>query len=237
MLPPEARGLSQEAVEAWRSSTLAAALSAPPEDMLQGAFEISIPAGDSIYRLDSPHRLILAVIIEGLTRIYTMSPQGRQVTIRYLSDGDVLGLPVVLAPTILSQGKPLAVQALTPSRLLRLSPTRFREVVRRDPENMWGLFRELARSLSASSNMLAEHVFLPVRSRVARHMLDLATRDGDRLVVHASQQEIANAVGSVREVVSRAILRLRDDELIHRDSRVYVIDSPAGLHAASISDM
>jgi CRP-like cAMP-binding protein len=62
-------------------------------------------------------------------------------------------------------------------------------------------------------------------------MLDLAERDAGQLVVAASQQDIADAIGSVREVVSRAVLWLRDEGLIRRSGRVYVLDNPAGLHA------
>lgn len=231
----QTQALSPAAVQAWRSSSLAAALSAPPEDTLEGAREALIPAGDLIHRIENDRSLFLAVIVQGLARTYTTSAQGRQVTVRYVTDGDVLGIPVVLAPTILAKAMPIAVQALSPCHMLRLSPQRFRAVAMRDPKNMWGLFTELARMLTGTSDMLAENMFLPVHSRVARHLLDLATREGNRLVVHASQQDIADAIGSVREVVSRAVLRLRDDGLIHRDGFLYVIDSPAGLHAAALS--
>lgn len=233
---PGAQRLSAAAVEAWRSSTLATALSAPPEDCLDGAREAVIPAGDLVYRIENAHTLFLGVVVEGLARTYTTSAQGRQVTIRYVTDGDVLGLPVVLAPDILAKSMPIAVQALSPCRILRLSPQRFREVVMRDPRNnMWGLFTEFARMLTGSSDMLAENMFLPVHARVARHLVDLAAREGDRLVVRASQQDIADAIGSVREVVSRVVLRLRDEGLIHRDGSLYVIDSPAGLHAVAMA--
>jgi len=52
--------------------------------------------------------------------------------------------------------------------------------------------------------------------------------DGDagQLVVSASHRDIADAIGSVREVVSRAILWLRDEGLIRRSGRVYVLHAP-----------
>jgi CRP-like cAMP-binding protein len=162
--------------------------------------------------------------------VYTTTAQGRQATVRYVADGDVFGLPGLLAPGVVAEGLPLALQALTPCHVLRLSPKRFREIAARDVANMWGLFDELARAMVSGHHMLAENLFQPVRSRVARHMLDLAERDGARMVVSATQQDIADAIGSVREVVSRAVLRLRDDGLIHREGPVYVLDDPAGLH-------
>ena len=58
----------------------------------------------------------------------------------------------------------------------------------------------------------AVNAFGSVRQRVAAHLLDLASdrqRPGGRLVAHVSQQELADAAGSVREVVARALRDLR----------------------------
>ena len=62
--------------------------------------------------------------------------------------------------------------------------------------------------------------FSTVRQRVARHLLDLASeqRNGGRLVARVSQQELADAVGSVREVVFRVLRELRSEGVI-RTSR------------------
>jgi CRP/FNR family cyclic AMP-dependent transcriptional regulator len=51
-----------------------------------------------------------------------------------------------------------------------------------------------------------------VRQRVAAHLLDLASAQqhpSGRLVARVSQQELANAAGSVREVVARTLRDLR----------------------------
>jgi CRP/FNR family transcriptional regulator len=63
---------------------------------------------------------------------------------------------------------------------------------------------------------LSGDVFGSVRQRVARHLLDLADRREATasLVARASQQELADAVGSVREVVARVLGELRRQGLI-----------------------
>ena len=72
------------------------------------------------------------------------------------------------------------------------------------------------------------NMFLPVQARVARHLIDLASLQDDVLVVTAGHQEIADAIGSVREVVSRAlgadVMRAssRDAESDHPDPRCAV---------------
>jgi CRP/FNR family cyclic AMP-dependent transcriptional regulator len=72
-----------------------------------------------------------------------------------------------------------------------------------------------------------------VRQRAALHVLDLASTQqgpGGALVARVSQQELADAVGSVREVVARVLGDLRGAGLVtsHPDG-VHVLD-PAGLH-------
>jgi CRP-like cAMP-binding protein len=67
-------------------------------------------------------------------------------------------------------------------------------------------------------------------------MLDLSDKEGNLLVVHASQQDIADAIGSVREVVSRAIISLRDEGIIRRSDGVYVICDPTRLHDAALDN-
>jgi CRP/FNR family cyclic AMP-dependent transcriptional regulator len=72
---------------------------------------------------------------------------------------------------------------------------------------------------------------------VSRHLLDLAERKDNQLVVQVNQQELADAIGSVREVVARALRQLQDDDLVARTPGALVLLDPAALHAlASGSD-
>lgn len=63
---------------------------------------------------------------------------------------------------------------------------------------------------------LARNTFFPVRARIARHLLDLSAsqQHGRDLQARVTQQELADAVGSVREVVIRALARLREEGVV-----------------------
>ena len=221
--------LSAGARSAWEASFLGELPADLAAGLLDGAAEVELPAGQVVERgLLHGEPLVLALVAEGLLRIYWTSLQGRQVTARYVGPGDVLGVPFVIA----RGGAPVAVQALTACRALRLAPERLSALAAADARVGWAVARYLAELVFETQSLLTENVFLTVRQRVARHLLDLAERDGGRLVVRASQQDVANAIGSVREVVSRVLQAFRTEGLVSRDGSVEVIHDPAALHRA-----
>jgi CRP-like cAMP-binding protein len=77
---------------------------------------------------------------------------------------------------------------------------------------------------------LASSILLPVRSRVASHLLDLAERRDGELIVCATSGRLAAATGSVREVVSRALRELEAIGLLRRTGDYIVLVDAAGLH-------
>jgi CRP/FNR family transcriptional regulator len=75
-------------------------------------------------------------------------------------------------------------------------------------------------------------VFGSVRQRVARHLLDIAAEHqrSSMLLAPVSQQELADAVGTVREVVARVLRELRDEGLITTSRQGVALLDPAGLN-------
>ncbi len=75
-----------------------------------------------------------------------------------------------------------------------------------------------------------------MRQRVAAHLLDLASARQEPtrgLAARISQQELADAVGSVREVVARVLRELRIAGVIATAADHIVILDAARLHAES----
>lgn len=197
--------------------------------LLDGAIELDIPAGQIIYKGQfHDEMVVLSLVVSGLLRVFMKSPEGRQVTIRYVVSGDVVGVPAVVAG-----GGPVDVQAVTACRLVRLIPDRFRALAATNVELSHAVSLYLAHRVFESSRLVAENVFFPVRARLARHLLDLAVRDNGGLVVAASQQDLADAIGSVREVVSRTLRAFREEGLVESARGGIVLPDPARLHLAS----
>jgi CRP/FNR family transcriptional regulator len=93
---------------------------------------------------------------------------------------------------------------------------------------------ELNRRLYESLQQTAVNAFGSVRQRVATHLLDLASiqqRPRGRLVARVKQQELADAVGTSREVVARVLRELRLEGLVATGpDSIHVLD-PTGLQA------
>jgi CRP-like cAMP-binding protein len=122
-------------------------------------------------------------------------------------------------------------EALRDTLVLKISASRFLELADTEPSVAWALATSLAQLTVEAERILADGLFLSIRARVARHLMDLAVSRDGVLVVAAGHQEIAEAIGSVREVVSRTLVRLRNERIVDRHDGETLLLDPAALHA------
>jgi CRP/FNR family transcriptional regulator len=189
-----------------------------------------VPAGTTTYRAGGEPRPSL--IVNGLFRSYFAGPDGRQVTVRYARQGDTLGV-------VAAHGgpAPLHVQALTDATRLRFETDTLRELASSDAQVAYALLGEITNTVYTLWHEIAATAFASVPQRVARHLLEIAAREqeaeGGALVAHVSQQELADLVGSVREVVARALRELRDEGIVQVNRGGIVVIDPALLAARS----
>lgn len=190
--------------------------------LLTGARLVRVPAGSLTHREGetSEH---LDLVVDGLVRVFVTAPDGRSLTVRYARRGALIGVVSIYANAF---RMPAGVQAVVDATVLRLSPDVVRRAAASDLRVAQALMHELADRALSFLHEIPDGVFTTVRQRVARHLLDLASREvrasrggSPTLTVPISQREIAEAVGTVREVVVRVLRDLRDEQIIstHRD--------------------
>ena len=187
---------------------------------------VDVPSGTTVYRPGDDPRAFL--VVHGLLRVFMSSPEGRHVTVRYTRVGDMLGIPVLVGGPV-----DVGVSTLADSRLFRIDAPLLITTARRDPAVAWALAEEVNRRLYENLRQTAVNAFGTVRQRVAVHLLDLAAarqRPGAEPVARTSQQELADAVGSVREVVARVLRDFRVAGLVAIASEGILILDPAALH-------
>ncbi len=218
-----------DVVDAMRRSFLGRLPSEVVDALLADGEPTDYPAGSTIYREGSAPRA--ALVVSGLLRVYLTSREGRQVTVRYARGADVLGVAVLVGGPV-----NVGVQALAPASLFRINAQTLTQAARQDARVAWAIAEELNRRLDDTLQQTAINAFGSVKQRVAAHLLDLASaqqRPVGRLVARVSQQELADAVGSVREVVARALRDFRLAGLVATAPDSVLILDPTRLHEES----
>jgi CRP/FNR family transcriptional regulator, cyclic AMP receptor protein len=210
-----------------RDAAAAGTLSRLPAEvltrLLDGQTVVRTAAGGVLYRPGEVAGLHL--VVTGLLRVSMTSEEGRQVTVRYARRGDVLGVPVAV-----SGSAPVSVHAVTDAVAVSTRPGVLPVLAQHDPRVGIWMTEELATRVDGLLQELARNTFWPVRRRLARHLLDLAAtaQQGGDLVVRASHQELADHIGTVREVVARTLGSLRaDGYLVTEDHVIRITDAHA----------
>ena len=207
-------------------------LGALPADVLSavlaGATPVTIPARSTVRPVagKAPH---LELVVSGLVRIQVAAPDGRALTVRYCRRGALMGVATLYAEAV----RPFTIQALTESELLRLDPSRVVWHARSDPRVANALLAETSERVMTFIAEFSGHAFGTVRQRIARHLLDLAVVGprSEEFAASISQQELADAVGTVREVVVRVLRELRTLGCVRTRRDGIVIVDPERLSA------
>jgi len=175
----------------------------------------------------------VALVLSGLFRMFARAKSGRQVTVAYAREGDTIGLVSALAGPCHN-----GMQAMSASSVWIFSAETLRRSARANPEIAMALAEENARANMEMLNELADTAFGTVRQRLARHLLDLVVEGPDHgLLAPVSQQELANAVGTVREVVSRVLSVLSKEGLVRNtQAGLEVLDATRLWEQSQITD-
>jgi CRP-like cAMP-binding protein len=171
----------------------------------------------------------LHLVVSGLARIYRMSLDGREQVLAMLGPSDSCNE----VPAVDGGPNPASCVALGPTVFWVLSFKALDELRREIPS----LNAAIIDSLATRCRQLVQRVhnlsFLSVTARVAQFLLR-ETTTGEALNRRRwTQEEIAADVGSVREMVGRALRHLSEDGMIRLERhRIHILDRE-GLRALS----
>jgi len=199
---------------AWQESLLGQLTPSAQAALRSRAVERVLPAGTT-----SASEPLL--VLDGLMRVFC-TDGARHVTVRYAGRGDVTGIPAALG---LDAG--LRIQSLAPTRLYVLDAPLLRECLLATPRDTIAATRAVAEGHASILGVLSDHIFLTVRERVIRHLLERAHWDATtRRAVHETSRDIADAIASVATVVGRVLGVLEwEGALTRRSGRVTAVDA------------
>lgn len=209
-----------EAIDrAWEASFLAELPEQASAELRDSAHEEELFRGQNVYReVAEPRYAFAALVVSGILKVYVTSRQGRRIVLRYVHPGGVLGISSVIC-----RGEPAGAEAVTRGSMLRLDPATLLRLTKSDPATACVLAGELARRAIADDQLLEANIFGSVRVRLARHLLEVAESHQGQRVVRLTRQELADSVGSVREVVGRVLGDFQKDGLLRRKGSTTVL--------------
>jgi CRP/FNR family cyclic AMP-dependent transcriptional regulator len=172
----------------------------------------------------------LFVIVSGQVRIYTLSPDGHELSMCIYSKGDFFGEMALLT----GQPRSASAEAMRRTETLVLHRLAFHNHLLSHPQAAVRLIETLSQRLRRTTESVEELVSLNVNQRIARKLLELAERygveqAGGRILIDLdlSQEAIASLVGTTRESANRALSALRDQGIVQIE-RVHILVNQPG---------
>lgn len=174
--------------------------------VLQDSRCVSYPAGSLIY---SPARECLGTIfiLKGTIRAYLLSDEGKEVTIYRIRKGDTCVLTASCALSAITFD--VEIEAETDCEVLLIPATVF-SVLSADNIYVENFAYKIATErFSSVVEALQQIMFMSLRQRIAAFLIDESAQGRDDCI-HMTHEEIAKAIGSAREAVSRTLKQMSE---------------------------
>ena len=160
------------------------------------------------------------LVVSGRVKMILTNDEGREVIVRLVGPGGLFGVS-----SMLDGGEQLCnAVTIERSTVARFKGGAFMSWVNDSPGARLSLQRDLARQVRDLCHKIGEHALMSTRDRLLYTLLEIADTegeqdpDGDRIAfTRPTHQELANRIGSSREVVTRLLAELRDSELLESD--------------------
>lgn len=185
-------------------------------------------AGEPIFLMGAPGTSMMAVL-HGKVRISVPSPDGKELVLKLLQPGDILGEIALLD----GKERTADATAVTACDLAVLDRRDVRPFLERHPHACLRLLEVLCQRLRDTDRHIAEVALMQLPVRLAKTLLRLAqggerAAAGDAVVaVPVSQRELGNMVGATRESVNkclgdwqrRGIVRMEEGQIMILDAQ------------------
>jgi CRP/FNR family transcriptional regulator len=204
--------------------------------------ELQMLAARSVRKLFSTSELLfsegepcngLHIIARGKVRLFKTSVNGREQVLSV----NVSGESVAEIPVFDGGPYPASAIALEETEIVFISRRDFNAYCLEHPEVPLKVLTVVGARLRNLVGIIEELSFTTIRQRLISTLLKLAQSEGRKTArgiefqLPASHQELANQLGTVRELISRNLMRLQAEGLLDVDARQIVVRDIEGLSA------
>jgi CRP/FNR family transcriptional regulator len=225
-----AQAVRPEYLELWRQASFLSSVPLPVVEALAAAATPRRAAAGEIVFLEGDPVAGLYLIESGAVRISRFSKEGREYTLHMLGRGDTFNDVAALD----GGPNPASAMAHTDALLWRVARDDLRRLAVQHPELAWALIENIAGRARHLVDVVQNLAMRNVRGRLARLLLDQAeAAERGESPTLMTQEEMANQLGTVREVVGRALRSLAADGVLQVDRHRIVITDRVRLMAAT----
>jgi CRP/FNR family transcriptional regulator len=175
----------------------------------------------------------LNIIAQGKVRIFKTSLNGREQVLAM----NVPGESVAELPVFDGGAYPASAVATEDTAIAFISRTEFRAFCLEHPEVALKMLSVVGARLRRLVGIIEELSFTTIRQRLISALVKLAQTDGHatergiEFQLPATHQELASQLGTVRELISRNLMRLQAEGLIEVDARLILVRDMKALSA------
>ncbi len=178
----------------------------------------SFEAGEMLFYQGDPGSTCY-IITEGRVRIFLVGEDGRELAVRIMGPGEIFGEMALFE----EEPRSANVEALGAVTVLELHRETFLRCLLHSPPLALRLLRSLSARLRVTTEAAENLVSMTVAERLMLQLERLAERSGrdveggTQITLPLTQQELAALVGTSRESVNRALVRLRREGKVRLD--------------------
>ena len=195
---------------------------------------VTLPAGMLLFMKGDPGDR-LYIIVSGLVRIATVSPDGQEITLNLLSDGQMFGEIAILDGGI----RTADATTVEETQLLAIERRDLTSLLVENPRVCMRLLYTCAARLRWISQALEDTQFLDLPARLAKRLLQLAhafgrpAEQGIKIGIRLSQQDLATHMNASRESVNKLINAWEHQGLVQTGRNWIIITNPEGLEQST----
>jgi CRP-like cAMP-binding protein len=151
-------------------------------------------------------------IIDGMVRIFLLSPNGKEQILHIFREGDVFGE----VPVFVGGEFPAYATTLEDTRLLFFPKDSFMNLIQKDPTLAMKIIGELSGKIKFLVEMVDNLSLKEVPARLAKYLMLLSEQndESDLIELDITKGHLSSLLGTIPETLSRIITKMENEGII-----------------------
>jgi len=197
------------------------------DDVLRPARALRFAKDATVFEQDAPARSFF-LLLDGYIRVVRLNPEGEQVIVRYIRDGELFGIAAAIGRNTYPANAVCAVDCV----VLAWPNERWDDLIQRFPSFGRNTYRTIGSRLQETHDRMMEMSTEQVTQRVAHAVLRLAhqtgrkTTEGIEIDFPISRQAIAEMTGTTLHTVSRLLSAWEERGIVRSGRQKVIVSDP-----------